>query len=80
MKEPLSNEKRVRKLTLSVHYCETRTSWNNSALVFIDSSGDQASRKVVLNIERPSDISYIRERLQNIEDAWARELATAKYP
>lgn len=73
-----TQEKRVRHLSLRVFYCKAQTSWNESALVFEDNTGDGAQKKVTLVIERPSDIAYIRERLQDVENAWRKELDTLK--
>lgn len=78
MNAPPSAEKRVVKLTMGVHYASVSTGWNRSALILEDNSGDVAPRKVTLRIERPSDIEYIRERLQQIEDAWRKELDSLK--
>lgn len=76
----LTAEKRTVHVTLGVFHCVAMTSWTGAALVFTDQSGDKAPRKVTLRIERPSDLSYIRERLQNIEDAWRKEIEQAKFP
>jgi uncharacterized membrane protein len=78
MTERKSAEKRVVKVTLGVFYATVSTGWNQSALILEDNSGDVAPRKVTLRIERPSDIEYIRERLQQIEDAWRKELDSLK--
>lgn len=77
---PLSAEKRLRHVSIRVFHCVAQTGWSSSALIFTDQSGDIAPRKVTLKIDSPSDISYIRERLQNIEDAWRKEIETAKFP
>lgn len=74
----MSDEKRLVHTTVGVFYCTATTSWSNAALVFEDNTGDKAPRKVTIKIDRPSDISYIRERLQNIEDGWKKELESLK--
>jgi len=68
------NEKRPVSVKLGVFHITADCSWSRSALVISDSSGDVAPRKVTLVIERPSDIDYIRERLNMIETAWRKEL------
>lgn len=80
MSEVLPKEKRLVHTTIGIFHCVAQTSWDRAALVLTDQSGDKAPRKVTIMIERPSDISYIRERLQNIEDAWRKELEAAKWP
>lgn len=74
----MADEKRQVHVKLGVFYCVAQTSWNSSALIFEDRTGDVAPRKVTLLIERPSDIAYIRERLDNIEAAWRKELDNIK--
>jgi hypothetical protein len=68
-------DKRQVKVTLGVFYITARTGWNSAALLISDSSGDKAPRLVTLEVSGPSDLSYIRERLDNIEDGWRKELA-----
>ena len=68
------NEKRKVKVTVGVYYIEARTSWAKAALIIKDQTGDTAPREVVLEIDRPGDIAYIRERLNHIETAWHKEL------
>lgn len=74
----LTAEKRIHKMQIGVFYATVSTSWNNSALILEDSTGDVAPRKVTIRIERPSDIAYLRERLDQIEEAWQKELAALK--
>lgn len=74
----MADEKRQVHVKLAVVMCTAQTSWDDAALIFQDQTGDLAPRKVTLRIERPSDISYIRERLQDIENAWRRELDTLR--
>jgi hypothetical protein len=72
------NEKRPVKVKIGVYFCEVTTTWNNSTLKFIDQTGDQAKRIVTIEIERPGDISYIREQLAKIESSWRVELDSLK--
>ena len=72
------NDKRPVKMTLGVFYITVSTGWANSALIIEDNTGDVAPRKVRLVIDRPSDIAYIRERLDMIEAAWRKELDTLR--
>lgn len=74
----MSDEKRTRHLTLGVFFVKAETSWNEAALIFEDRTGVTAPRKVTVLIDRPSDIAYIRERLDNIEAAWRKELDAIK--
>lgn len=73
-----STEKRLRTLTLCVVSVNAQTSWRDAALIFEDQSGDMAPRKVILKIEHPGDIAYIRENLDNIEAAWRKALDSIK--
>jgi len=68
------SEKRKVHTTVGVYFCVAQTGWAKSALIFEDNTGGVAPRKVTITIDRPSDVAYIRERLQNIEDAWKKEL------
>lgn len=72
------NEKRKVKVTVGAHHITARTSWGNPALIIHDQTGDKAPREVVIEIDRPADLTYIRERLQDIEDAWHKELNAIK--
>ncbi len=74
----MTDEKRKVHVKLGIFHCVAQTSWSSAALIFEDRTGDVAPRKVTLQIERPSDIAYIRERLDNIEDAWRKELDCIK--
>lgn len=74
----MTAEKRVRVVHMGVFYATVSTSWKSSELILEDNSGDLAPRKVHLRIERPSDIAYLRERLDQIEAAWHKELASLK--
>lgn len=70
----MSAEKRTVKVNIRVFYATVRTGWSTSALILEDNSGDIAPRKVTLQIESPSDIAYLRERLNQIEEAWQKQL------
>lgn len=72
------DEKRTVKVKVGVYFIEAETGWNRSALIIKDHSGDLAPREVTLRIDQPSDISYIRERLQDIENGWRKELDALK--
>ena len=74
----MNTEKRARHLTVKVFYCASQVDWVDAALIFQDSSGGGAPRKVTIKIERPADIAYIRERLQDIEDGWRKSLDALK--
>lgn len=72
------DEKRTVKVSLGVHWIEAKTGWNRSALLIVDDSGDKARREITLAIATPNELSYIRERLKDIEDAWRKELDAIK--
>lgn len=68
------DEKRTVKVTVGVYFIEAKTGWSNAHLKIIDQSGDRAPREVTLLIESPIDVAYIRERLDDIEKGWHKEL------
>jgi hypothetical protein len=68
------DEKRTVKVKVRAYFIEAKTGWNRSALIIKDQSGDAAPREVTLRIETPSDIEYIRQRLDEIEVGWRKEL------
>jgi hypothetical protein len=74
------NDKRTVHVKLRVFNITAHTSWSSSALIMSDASGEAAPRKVTLVIERPSDIEYIRERLDQIEMSWRKELDRIRLP
>lgn len=66
---------KFRTMTVGVFWCETVKSWSNAALVFKDQrSVDGNWKKVVIEIDGPSDISYIRDQLDEIEKDWKKRL------
>jgi hypothetical protein len=65
---------KTRTLTVKIHDATIEKGWSNSKLSLIE-YGDQGSiKKAVIKIESPSDLSYIRERLNEIEDYWKGQL------
>lgn len=68
------DEKRTVKTKVGVYYIEAHTGWNSSFLKIIDHRVDLARREVTLLISKPSDIDYIRDKLNDIETAWHKEL------
>lgn len=68
------DEKRTVKVKVGVYFIEAKTGWNRSALIIRDQSGDVAPREVTLRIDQPSDIEYIRAKLDEIEVGWRKEL------
>jgi hypothetical protein len=71
-------KKRTVKVRIGVFYATVSTGWNSAKLILSDSSGDVAPRQVTIDIERPSDLSYIRGWLDQIEEAWQKELDANK--
>jgi hypothetical protein len=65
---------KFRTQTVGVFHAYIRKSWAASALIFEDTRDDQAKR-VVIEIDSPYDVAYIRERLNEIEAEWKRQLA-----
>lgn len=78
--ESNTHDKRVRTMQVEVFYATVSTGWNTSALILEDNSGDTAPRKVTIHIRQPSDIAYLRERLDQIETAWQKALGQLKAP
>jgi hypothetical protein len=74
----VTKEKRKVKVTVGIYYIEARYSWSAPALIIKDQTGDTAPREVVIEFDRPGDISYFRERLQDIENGWRKELDSLK--
>lgn len=74
----MMNDKRPVKVKLGVHMATVSTGWSTSAITFSDQSGDVAPRIVTLVIDRPDDIAYIRERLDQIEAGWRKQLDAIK--
>lgn len=72
------NEKRRVRVKLGVYHIIASTGWANSELIIEDNTGDVAPRTVHLVIDRPSDLQYIRARLDQIEEAWHKQLAAIK--
>lgn len=65
---------KTRHMRLQVKVIEVQTGWKSSALLMTDASLGKPTKKVTLEIESPSDIAYIRERLSEIEESWRRQL------
>ena len=58
---------------MPVYIIHAKTSWAESRLVFEDSSGAD-TKEVHIMIDRPGDVAYIREKLNEIEASWRRQL------
>lgn len=68
---------KTRTMKLKIENIECSTGWASSALTFIDYRGEnEMPRKVILAIEDPSDVRYIRRRLDEIEAYWRKTLET----
>lgn len=72
-----AKQPKQRTMTVGVYHCEVYKSWGALTIAFVDNRGEQR-RKVVIEIERPCDIAYIRERLDEIEQFWRSELESIK--
>jgi hypothetical protein len=67
---------KTRTMTLGVFVVDARKSWGKAALVFVDSRND-IRRKAVIEITGPSDLNYLRERLDEIENDWKKRLGVS---
>lgn len=65
---------KTRSMAIRLGSLEVSTSWANSTLTFVDYRNAAITRKVILSIEDPGDIEYIRDRLSEIEAYWRKRL------
>ncbi len=63
-----------RTMTMGVYMARVNKGWGNAQLVLDDNGNDQCKR-LVLNIRSPSDLSYLRDQLNEIERDWKKSLA-----
>lgn len=67
--------KRKQILRVEISNITTNSSWRNASLSVQDYRRNSA---VVIELCGPSDVAYLREQLQKIEDGWRRELEILK--
>lgn len=66
---------RCRTLSVKIHDVQTEKRWAQSRLTIMeygDTSGP--AKKVFIRIEDPSDLTYIRTALDEIENYWRERL------
>ena len=66
-----------RKLTVKIHDTSIDKSWSNSALHVVEYGTGGVNKEVVIKIDEPSDLSYLRDRLNEIEAYWKGRLGNA---
>lgn len=63
------------KVTVDIALVEAKPDWTRSTLTFSSWRND-IKRVAVIEIREPSDVRYIRERLDEIEAHWQKTLDT----
>jgi len=65
---------KVRKMSVLIIDCETRTGWAKSSITFKERSFGAAEKHVTLQIESPYDLLYIEEQIAKIRAEWVRQM------
>lgn len=65
---------KFRTMTVGVFHARLSKGWASTTLTLEDTTGDSA-RRVVIEIDRPSDVQYLRMQLDEIEEYWKKQLA-----
>lgn len=68
-------KEKEQKVTLDIAMVEVNPSWNLSTLTFTSWRND-IKRVAVVQFREPSDVRYVRERLDEIEAHWQKTLDT----
>lgn len=71
----MSKKTPTRRLRVGLAMVTTKTSWADSQLVVLDYS---RNCEVRLDISGPNDLSYIREKLTEIESYWRAQLESMR--
>lgn len=65
--------KRIRRLTLEPDIIEVKKSWRDAKLTFC-TYRDTHKIEAIINIPEPYYLTYIREKLNEIEEGWKKTL------
>lgn len=69
-KKPRVRSERIEQF----HDIEARCSWASGALVFKEYENGELVKKLVIGINDPADVAYLREHLDKIVAGWKESL------
>lgn len=65
---------RTRRTRMPIWMVEAKPAWGSSEIVLTHVVGDER-KEVIIAISSPSDLNYLRERLDKLDAFWREELA-----
>lgn len=71
-------KQRTRSMRLAVHEAKKEGTWGDTKLVLIDYGNRDSTKRVTIDIYGPTDIRYLREKLDQIEAYWRQCLDNLK--